>query len=380
MKNDLASREDFEYFKKTNPEKMQVRIPNWTYKILDYDLNNYNIGNKSISNLVSMVLMSINKYRDYENEIENKLMDSVNEYISNVYKIKDSIDSDKYRKKYLKNTVSLLIERETKIFDNGTTRIDIHKTISNSTVLRAIENLLDGDTTATSYIKKMLMLYALQPAYIREQILFSRTYEDACNIVKDDKAPYYDVTMKSGKLVHIKPYEIVCDPDGIHNYLLGITYFNDREGKTIYKATSIRLDNIETNINKAFYTNNKETSAFSDEEKNTLELMKKNHPAYAYFSLNNDKYKLRFSEVVTNKYEKVYTQRPKYIEKVKNDDGTYDFTFDCSSKQMNQYLIRLMTSLDKIELENASIEILEPKGFKDNFKDYYLKFVNVLKD
>ena len=108
--------------------------------------------------------------------------------------------------------------------------------------------------------------------------------------------------------------------------------------------------------------------------------MIKNHPAFSYYSLKVDYYKLRFNKVAEDKYNQVYTQRPKYIQRVVNGDGTIDYTFDCSTRHINQYLIRLMTSFSPDEIKNAYIEILAPQGFKDNFKNYYLKFIDVIKD
>ena len=105
-----------------------------------------------------------------------------------------------------------------------------------------------------------------------------------------------------------------------------------------------------------------------------------NNPAYPFFSFSDEYYVLRFNPIVEKKYKAIYTQRPRYIDRKENKDGTVDYTFDCSSRQINQYLIRLISSFNRYELDAATIEIINPIPFKDKFKDYYLQFIKILKD
>lgn len=376
-------------------DKLQIRIPNWVNTILVNDLNTYTINNDeteaNMTDLVSRILMSINEYREHERQIKLQLLSLADEYASKLYCVEAyEVDDDRLaelgedEQLFLNHALSLLRDNETYYHDKETTRINIHKTYSNALIFNTINGLCSGKLTVGIYLKNMLEWYALQAGYKREQILFTKTVKEIDKALKcnKEKTYFYDVIMKNGSVVTIKPYALAYDNDGIHNYLLGIRpFYNEELGEIDYKATSLRIDNIFSNVNEIFCINSDyKASGFSDEEKKTLEKMKKNHPGYIYYSLKNDLYILRFDKIAADKYEKVYTQRPTYIDKKDNGDGTYDFTFDCSTKQINQYLIRLMTSFGPKEIENASIEIIEPEGFKNNFRDYYLKFANIIKD
>ena len=393
-----VSKKDRENYKKLieeNENKIQIRVPIWVYNVLDNDLSTYTLtqdGNPNMTTIVSRILMSINEYRKYLRETRIKILELGDAYAADFYNVKTVNEDAEERLSNLSNeeelfvngTLQLLSDEEKKSHSKGTVRIDIHKTLTNASVLMSITRLCNGELTIGMYIKSVLEWYALKPGYERERILFSKTAKEIRSKLKEnsEKVHYYDIIMKNGFTAVIKPYALAHDPDGIHNYLLGITTYTNRvTGQTGLKATTLRLDNIEDNVSEIFCIHDELPSeSFSDDEVNTLELMKKNNPGYTYFSLRNDLYKVRFNKFTESKYNSVYSQRPKFVERKENSDGTIDYTFDCSTRQINQYLIRLMTSFNSNEIEKAQIEILEPQGFKDNFKNYYLKFANILKD
>lgn len=376
--------------------KFQIRIPIWVYTVLENDLATYSItrdGQANMTVIVSAILASFNEYRKQEADTKLKILRAGDEYASSFYncEIDDLNDSERLVDLAQDETVfidrikTILKDEESKLHEKGTVRINIHKTINNASILTSIVSLTDPDgVTITEYIKNILEWYAAKPGYRREEILCARTIKEINSLLarKEEKVPFYDVLMKKGFVVKIKPYKLVHDNDGIHNYLIGIKLIhNHNTNEFIPKTISLRVDNIESNVNTIFYLDETlKASEFSEDEKNTLESMIKNHPAFSYYSLKVDYYKLRFNKVAEDKYNQVYTQRPKYIQRVVNGDGTIDYTFDCSTRHINQYLIRLMTSFSPDEIKNAYIEILAPQGFKDNFKNYYLKFIDVIKD
>ena len=395
-KNNTTSKdkEDYKKLIQENEHKIQVRIPVWIYTILENDMSTYNLvqdGTPNMTMIVSRILSSINEYKKQERETKLKILELGDKYAADFYNaeiVDDELDdrladisSDETL--FINGISTLLNDEDTKDLTKGTIRIDIHKTISNASTLLAINSLCNETLTIGMYIKNILEWYASQTGYKREQILFANTVKDIKKKLKENKGKthYYDVCMKKGHVSVIKPYALERDPNGIHNYLLGITKYVDKTtGDLVVKPTTLRIDNIVDDLNEVFCIHDDfKSEEFSDEELNDLNLMIKNNPAYAYRNLKPDLYKLRFDSLAEIKYKQIYLQRPKYIDRKENKNGTVDYTFNCTTQQINQYLVRLMTSFNNYELNEPRIEILEPQGFKDNFKDYYLNFVNTLK-
>lgn len=387
-------KEDYKKLISENEHKIQIRIPLWVNAVLENDMSAYNLiqgATPNMTMMVSRVLSSVNEYRKHERETKLKILELGDRYAADFYnaEIVDEelddrladISSDETL--FINGITTLLNNEDTKDLTKGTVRIDIHKTLSNASILLAISELCNENLTIGMYIKNILEWYALQVGYKREQILFARTIKDIKKVLKSSpgKVYYYDIPMKKGHIVAIKPYALEHDQNGIHNYLLGITKYIDKNtNEFVLKPTTLRIDNIVDNLSDVFCIHDEyKSEEFSNEEIDILNLMIKNNPAYAYRNLKPDLYKLRFDSLAMTKYNQIYLQRPKYIEKLENKNGTVDLTFDCATQQLNSYMIRLMTSFNNYELESPHIEILEPQGFKDNFKDYYLQFAKTLK-
>lgn len=388
------NREDYKKLMRENENKIQIRIPVWVNTVLENDMSTYNLvqeGTPNMTMIVSRILSSVNGYRKHERDTKLRILELGDRYAADFYNA-DIVDEDlddrlsdisSDESLFISGITTLLNSEDTKELTKGTVRIDIHKTLSNASVLLMISQLCNENLTIGMYIKNVLEWYALQTGYKREQILFARTMKDIKRVLKSNKGKvyYYDVPMKRGHISVIKPYTLEHDSNGIHNYLLGITKYVDRNtGEFVMKPTTLRIDNIVDDLNEIFCVHDDyKSEEFSNDETNILTLMAKNNPAYAYRSLKADLYVLRFDEVAEAKYNQIYLQRPKYITRKENEDGTIDYTFDCTTQQINQYMVRLMTSFTNYELNEPHIEILEPQGFKNNFKDYYLKFVKALK-
>ncbi len=369
--------------------KLQIRIPVWIHDILTSDLQTYTLSNNGVANttiIITKILSSIKEYKKFERNTKLKILKAGDAYTENYYGVEVDVEDDEDRlvdladdaSLFIDSILTLLDEDETKNKALGTIRIDIQITYENTPLLSYIKEQCGDNLSITEYIKNILKWYCSKPAYKREQILFSKTLKDINNILKDKDNHFYDVYMKTGNghTVTMKPYKLAHGKDDVHNYLIGIRNINGN-----LKPTSLRLDNIDNNLDENFVINyDIHTKEFEEKEIKTLDRMINNNPAYPFFSFDDEYYVLRFNKLLENKYKVIYTQRPKYINRKENEDGTIDYTFDCSSKQMNQYLIRLISSLTNQEIENASIKIISPQAFKDNFKEYYLHFIEVLKD
>lgn len=369
--------------------KLQVRIPNWIYNILTNDLQTYTLTNNGTGNttvIITKILGSINEYKNFEKETKLKILKAGDAYTKNYYGVEVDPEDDEDRLVDLADDASLFIdtiltlldEDETKDTTSTKKRIDIQVTYENTPLLSYVKNQCGENLKLSEYINNILKWYCTKPAYKREQVLFSKTLKEINDVLKKNSKHFYDVNMKTGggHIITMKPYKLVHGKDDIHNYLIGIRNVDGN-----LKPTSLRLDNIDNSLNENFMVNYTiKSKDFDEKEIKTLERMANNNPAYPFYSFEDENYVLRFNEIVENKYKVIYTQRPNYISRKDNKDGTFDYTFDCSSKQMNQYLIRLISSLNNYEIENAMIKIVSPKAFKDNFKEYYLHFIEVLKD
>ncbi len=369
--------------------KLQIRLPIWICDILNNDLNTYTLssnGTKNTTIIISKILASIKEYKKFQREAKLKILKAGDAYTKNYYGYEIDVEEDEDRlvdlgddaSLYIDTILTILDEENDKNHNTKTERIDIQITYENTPLLSYVKEQCGESMTLTDYIKGILKWYCNKPAYKREQILCSRVVKDIQNLLKNKDGHFYDVYMKSngGHIVTIKPYKLVHGSDDVHNYLIGI-----KEVDNTYRPISLRLDNIDNKLDENFIINDSINSReFTSKELLTLERMISNNPAYPFHSLNDDLYVLRFNKIAENKFKSVYTQRPRYIDKKENKDGTIDYTFDCSSRQMNSYLIRLISSFNNYEIEDAYISIISPKPFKEKFKDYYLKFINVIKD
>ncbi len=368
--------------------KLQIRIPIWMHEILSNDLENYTIttGTANFTAIITKILSSMKEYRKFERDTKLKILKAGDAYTKNYYCYDVEVDDDEDRlvdladdaSLYIDTIMTILEDDENKNRNLGTVRIDIHITYENTPLLSYVQRQCGTNLSIGEYILQILRWYCSKPAYKREQILFSKTLNDIKRMLKNKDNHFYDVYMKSngGHIVTMKPYKLVHGKDDVHNYLIGVRHNNG-----IDKPTSLRLDNMDNMIDENFIVSDEVKSReFTTDEINTFERMMANNPAYPFFSFNDEYYVLRFNPIVEKKYKAIYTQRPRYIDRKENKDGTVDYTFDCSSRQINQYLIRLISSFNRYELDEATIEIINPKPFKDKFKDYYLQFIKILKD
>ena len=326
------------------------------------------------------------EYRKFERDTKLKILKAADAYVSNYYGYDIDVDDDEDRlvdladdaSLYIDTIMTILEDDENKNRNLGTVRIDIHITYENTPLLSYVQRQCGTNLSIGEYILQILRWYCSKPAYKREQILFSKTLNDIKRMLKDKDNHFYDVYMKSngGHIVTMKPYKLVHGKDDVHNYLIGVRHSNN-----IDKPTSLRLDNMDNSLDENFIVSDQVKSReFEENEIKTFERMISNNPAYPFFSFSDEHYVLRFNPIVEKKYKAIYTQRPRYIDRKENKDGTVDYTFDCSSRQINQYLIRLISSFNRYELDAATIEIINPIPFKDKFKDYYLQFIKILKD
>lgn len=368
--------------------KLQIRIPIWIHDILSNDLENYTIttGTANYTAIITKILSSMKEYRKFERDTKLKILKAADAYVSNYYGYDIDVDDDEDRlvdladdaSLYIDTIMTILEDDENKNRNLGTVRIDIHITYENTPLLSYVQRQCGTNLSIGEYILQILRWYCSKPAYKREQILFSKTLNDIKRMLKDKDNHFYDVYMKSngGHIVTMKPYKLVHGKDDVHNYLIGVRHSNN-----IDKPTSLRLDNMDNSLDENFIVSDQVKSReFEENEIKTFERMISNNPAYPFFSFSDEHYVLRFNPIVEKKYKAIYTQRPRYIDRKENKDGTVDYTFDCSSRQINQYLIRLISSFNRYELDAATIEIINPIPFKDKFKDYYLQFIKILKD
>ena len=368
--------------------KLQIRVPIWIHDILSNDLENYTIttGTANYTTIITKILSSMKEYRKFERDTKLKILKAADAYVSNYYGCDIDVDDDEDRlvdladdaSLYIDTIMTILEDDENKNRNLGTVRIDIHVTYENTPLLSYVQRQCGTNLSIGEYILQILRWYCSKPAYKREQILFSKTLNEIKRMVKDKDNHFYDVYMKSngGHIVTMKPYKLVHGKDDVHNYLIGVRHSNG-----IDKPTSLRLDNMDNTIDENFIVSDQVKSReFEENEIKTFERMIANNPAYPFFSFSDEYYVLRFNSIVEKKYKAIYTQRPRYIDRKENKDGTVDYTFDCSSRQINQYLIRLISSFNRYELDEATIEIINPIPFKDKFKDYYLQFIKILTD
>lgn len=358
-----------DFIKIKNNEKIEIRIPAWVNSILESDAKNYFSDDTTKNTVVSLAMFSFDEYLKDQKDTTEKLLQTADTYAKNKYGAKlQKIDS--------KNLIANLkpfdfkfindINHANTLFveDGKNTVLRITPTKRNAWILQCYNSMFAvtedyNHLSMTSCISSVLTWYASFPGYKREQILFNSVYESIQSAIKSKKGHYYDFYMESGNNLTVLPYKIVTHKEGIHNYLIGIG------SPEHYAPISLRMDRITKIIPN--YTLETKTE-LTDTEQSVLDAMIKYGPEFAYPDFHKPITIIRFNADTQKKYEKIYIHRPIALCKTVNEDGTVDYTFECTERQLFNYFKKF----------DSPYTILKSDTLKDLLIEFYTEALKQL--
>lgn len=361
-----------EYIKFRNNEKDEIRIQKWVNGVLESDAKTYFSDEATTKNVVAtLAMLSFDEYLKDQRDTTEKLLEAADTYAKNKYGAKlQKVDAENlianlqpYDFKYINdvNNARTLFEENDK---NTVMRITPNK--RNAWILQCYKTLFSvapdyNSLSLSSCISSVLTWYASFPGYKREQILYAEVYKEIKEILADrkNKGRYYDFCMESGNIITAMPYKLVTHKEGIHNYLIGAG------SPEHYAPVSLRLDRITKVIpNYTLHTRGDLTAGEAD----VLNLMIKYGPEFTYPSFTKPVTIIRFSKQAQQTYSRVYIHRPVEVSKAVNEDGTADYTFDCTEKQLLTYFRKF----------DAPYTILQSDQLKDMLIAFYTEALNML--
>lgn len=362
-----------DYLEYKNGEKDEIRIPKWVNSILESDAKNYFSDDSATKNTVATcALFSFDLYLKDQKDKTSKLLDAISDYAKNKWKAKtEKVDE--------KNVIANLTPSDFKLINDINSITSTYSTSDKNVVLRVTPNKknawvlncftslyntkYDYNVTMTDCISSVLIWYASFPGYKREQIIKQDIFADIQNALlsKTEKGRFYDFYMESGKVMTLCPYKLVTHSEGIHNYIIGVG------SEEHYSPISLRLDRIAKIL---LNYNILVKESFSTEEKDILDSMAKYGPEFAYPSFKKPITIIRLSEEAQKLYNRIYIHRPIEVSKAKNDDGSCDYTFDCTELQLSNYFKKF----------DAEYTIVQSETLKSTLVAFYQKALKSLQN
>ncbi len=354
--------------------KIEIRIPRWANDILDSDSKTYYSESEppvSRSAVISSALYSFNTYLLFEHDQTIELLKIADNYAYNKYQANVDFDDesnpniiahlDNYDFIYLTEINNLI---SYKLDGAENVKLKFTPTIQSSWVLQNYktlwnEGVVNGDAPVSTFIARIAIWYASLPAVKREQILKANVYSEIKKYLREDKMRFYNFTMRSGEIITMRPYKIVAHSEGIHNYVIGVG------DEAHYAPVSLRLDRI-CGISPNYKLEVK--PEFTENEKNILDNMVKYSPEFAYTTFEKTLTVIRLSEQAQYLYQRMYIHRPKPIAKSINEDGSVDYTFDCSESLLYTYFKKF----------DAEYQILQSENLKDLLLNFYKNAISML--
>lgn len=209
---------------------------------------------------------------------------------------------------------------------NKRVKTSIKPTSKTESIIQDIMDANKSDSISNTFAR-LFRSYLEKPVFVREQIIYSETYEVLREAIAKKKTIAFSTTRKKDMIRIVFPYEIATGTEELFNYLLCAEY--DSNGKL--RARTFRLSRIE-HIHKCH-----KTVDLNDTVKDYLERMKRYGPAY---EINDSEECCVFlSEEGHRSYNFIYYQRPQYLRIEKHKDGYYYF-FDCSKDHLVRYFRR----------------------------------------
>lgn len=205
------------------------------------------------------------------------------------------------------------------------------------------------------YIQSIIEEYAIQPFFIREEIIYKQII-DTINEAVSGKY-LLKIINNNGKHISLKPYQISTDPLSMYHYIIGYSTLpesikNSKTSRYSEGVLSIRLSRIvDVEIQHL------QSGELSSNEKRQIET-ELSEKGVQFVSGNTSSISIWLSDYGIKKYNSQLHLRPLGY-KDENDEHIYHF--ECTEAQILYYFIGF----------GKDAKILSPASLKSNFKNIY---------
>lgn len=326
-------------------DKINIYIPSDINDLINHDARSFEIFKKdgytvNINKFLNLLILGYQS--DYMNKLNEQAI-KISDILSEL-KLSNS-DITYVTDKIIREVMAPIPSKKKGINSQKISFKPVKKT---ETYVSNIINNLKNDTSS-QYFSRMIISYASLPAYKREQIIFSSKYKELIENIDKGRCVSFCTTIRPDIIHNVRPYCIAHSKEEMYNYLLCQEYseYTQKYETRTYRLT--RIQNITT-----YYD-------LKDFDPIVLKHLKKMQKIAPQYSINSDEpIVVRMNNECIKEYNKIYYGRPEFTTIKKSDDGTNEYTFDCSEDQAYLYFKRL---------NNSNYEIIQPESLKLKLED-----------
>ena len=332
--------------------KLRIPLTDFAAEIIENDCLNFSLKKTTLIN--SIIL---NYYQRAECSISLRLHDRQEE-LRSLLKSSKTIHDDKI-------IVAILRKYEEELIDRYTQRqpADVNWQV---TLNKKTKSFLTDDSSAPEeiyygdkpgrYVRALIEEYTHLPYYIREEIIFKKTFDLIRSGIRDQLA--LKLTTSRGTQILVKPYDISLDPLSMYHYLIGYNTESSRDGTEgqyvkapVLSIRIARLTDVEILYHLSGILSPKEKSMIRSELKTK---------SVQFVSGKKSLIKVRLTDFGIKKYNNQIHLRPAYVGKDPSDDHIY--LFECTEDQIMYYFFSFGKEAKVIEPESLAARFIE--GYK----------------
>jgi hypothetical protein len=321
-------------------EKIKIYIPESVNRILMKDMERFEFykrdgslnRNEFYNNLI------VNYYEQFE-EDQSAIFSHVQDSIRQRNGMKEQDISD------IAADILHYVDKRTYQLDGEKfdTAIAMKPTKKSADDIGYIQDCLLGNSTLSSYFRKMFASYALLPQDRREMIVFRQNFDLVNEAIEKDRKIYF-TTVNSDAAHIVSPYRIANSKEELFNYLL-CTYNGSPYSFRMSRIKQVKILNEARDLSEPFIE--------------VFDAMAEHGPQYSYeMKKLHQPIKVKLGERGRKLYRSMYLHRPQYF-KVEGDV----YWFDCPRSQAFQYFSRL----------GGNALVLEPEDLREDIHRFFVR-------
>lgn len=300
-------------------DKINIYLPKEIANSLDDDAISFEIFKNdgfSINRNRFLSSLIIGYAHKYEDEIDN--------YIT---LIENELKNEKISKNRATHIAKKIVENvfmsEISNGRNGSVVFSLKPTGQTKNIIEYIYLNLNNNSVS-QYFCKLFLNYLKKPRYEREQLIFKNTYDVISDAIKKNKMVYFSTT-RSNTMHEVSPFTIANSKEELHNYLLCDEIIEDKHTVQTYRLNRIKSINM---------SNRKRI--ILEENIGFFKKMIMYGPQYVID--HNELTTIVFNDSGIKTFNKIYINKPNPIKRTRRDNGEWECVFDCSKKQVDQFL------------------------------------------
>ena len=314
-------------------EKIKITLPKSTLELLRKDCADFLFlkkdGSPNLNDFLNTLI--VNGYEEFSAG-EEKLHDGLRGALSEV--------PEAYRRRALSAVLAVLAKRERQEGKGASVSLSFKPTRESERATLAIEHVLLGEESLSSYYRRLFMFYAKKNKNERERLLYKQN--DVLLSRAAAKGVRVCLSLANGTVIPaISVYAVAASRDELFNYVL---LYDGAKNKTL------RLAKIRT------VTLLPDAAAIPEESRLLFDRQIACGAQYPMYSTDNAPIRVQLSEKGKELFRRIYLYRP--IPTAIDGDI---YTFECSANQALYYFERF----------GDSALILSPKRLGIAMRNYY---------